>query len=142
LLLSSGLSPFLSFGVCDHIVGGGFYRLRSGKGLTMNPIFKIGFALVLFLLPGLPAEAAGSRKHCEAEVRERLDRLNVDPSEIGGIDYQKQRAGSRNKSNRILAWVSLHSCDGYVIVDLSKHCTVREVYGRGECMLGGAVEPW
>ncbi len=108
----------------------------------MNSIHRIGLALGLFLLLALPAEAAGARKHCEAEVKERLDRLNVSPSEISGINYEKQRAGSRNKSNRILAWVSLHSCKGYVIVDLSKHCTVREVYGRGECSLGGAVKPW
>ncbi len=43
---------------------------------------------------------------------------------------------------RVLAWVSLNSCKGYVIVDLSPHCTVRQVYGRGKCNLGGAVETW
>jgi hypothetical protein len=113
-----------------------------GKGLTLNSILRIGLALGLFLLPVLPAEATGAWKHCEAEVRERLDHLKVSPADISGINYEKQRTGSRNKSNRILAWVSLHSCKGYVIVDLSKHCTVREVYGRGECNLGGAVKPW
>ncbi len=123
-----------------NIVGVGLCRARSGKGFTLDTIFKIDLALVFFLLPGLPVEAA--QKHCEAEVRERLDLLNVSPSEISGINYEKQRAGSRNKSNRILAWVSLHSCKGYVIVDLSKHCTVRDVHGRGECNLGGAVKPW
>jgi hypothetical protein len=108
----------------------------------MNSILRISLALGVYLLPALPAEAAGPQKLCGAEVRAQLDRLNVSPSEISGINYEKQRAGSRNKSNRILAWVSLHSCKGYVIVDLSKHCTVREVYGRGECNLGGAVMPW
>jgi hypothetical protein len=106
----------------------------------MNSILKIGLALVLFLLPGQPAEAA--QKYCEAQVGERLDRLNVGAPEISGINYELQRAGSRNKSNRILAWVGLHSCKGYVIIDMSKHCIVREVYGRGECNLGGAVKPW
>ena len=98
--------------------------------------------LGFFLLPVLSAEAAGAQKYCEAQVSERLDRLNIDASEISGIDYELQRTGSRNKSNRILAWVSLHSCKGYMIVDLSKHCIVREVYGRSECMLGRAVDPW
>jgi hypothetical protein len=106
----------------------------------LNSLLRTGLALGLFLLPALPAEAA--RKYCEAQVSERLDPLNVGPSEISGIDYDIQRTGSRNKSNRILAWVSLHSCNGYVIVDLSRICTVRQVYGRDECNLGGAVQPW
>jgi hypothetical protein len=106
----------------------------------MNPILRIGVALGFFLLLVLSAEAAPT--YCEAEVRERLDRLNVGVSDVSGINYELQRTGSRNKSNRILAWVSLHSCKGYVIIDLSKHCIVREVYGRGECNLGGAVKPW
>lgn len=77
-----------------------------GKGLTLNSILRIGLALGLFLLPVLPAEATGAWKHCEAEVRECLDHLKVSPADISGINYEKQRTGSRNKSNRILAWVS------------------------------------
>ncbi len=108
----------------------------------MNPALKFGLALALVLLAVHPAEAA--EKYCVAQVSERLDHLDVDPSDIRGITYDVQRQSSRNRDRvvRILAWVSLQSCKGYVIVDLSKQCTVREVYGRGECMLGGAVEPW
>ena len=43
---------------------------------------------------------------------------------------------------RSLAWVSLNSCRGFVIAGLSSHCTVRQVYHRGERNLGGAVKPW
>lgn len=77
-------------------------------------------------------------------MSERLDRLDVAPSDIHDIFYEAQRHSGRNSDRviRVLAWVSLNSCKGYVIVDLSPHCTVRQVYGRGECMLGGAVKPW
>ncbi len=109
----------------------------------MNFILKIGLVLGLFLLSALSAEAAGARKYCAEQVSERLDLLKVDPSDIREITYDAQRSGRDNsRIVRILAWVGLHSCKGYVIVDLSKHCTVREVYGRGECNLGGAVKPW
>ena len=135
-----GIESFLRFALCAPIVGARLCRLHSENGLTMNPILRIGVALGFFLLLVMSAEAAPT--YCEAEVRERLDRLNVGASDISGINYELQRTGSRNKSNRILAWVSLHSCKGYVIIDLSKHCIVREVYGRGECNLGGAVKPW
>ena len=35
------------------------------------------------------------------------------------------------------AWVSLSSCKGNLVIKLSKRCRIREVYGRGECKLGG-----
>jgi len=131
----------LSIGVCDPIVGANLCRQRSGKGHTLNSILKISFALGVFLLPALPAEAA--RKYCEAQVSERLDLLKVDPSDIREITYDAQYTGRDNKRLvRLLAWVGLHSCKGYVIIDLSRQCTVRQVYGRGECDLGGAVKPW
>ena len=108
----------------------------------MNSALRIGLALALVLLAVLPAEAA--RTYCKATVSERLDRLNVDPSDIRGIYYDVQRQSSRNNDRvvGILAWVSLYSCKGYLVVDLSRHCTVRQVYGRGECNLDGAVETW
>ncbi len=108
----------------------------------MNSALRIGLALALALLAVLPAEAA--RTYCKATVSERLDRLNVDPSDIRGIYYDVQRQSSRNNDRvvGILAWVSLYSCNGYLVVDLSRHCTVRQVYGRGECNLGGTVETW
>jgi hypothetical protein len=108
----------------------------------MKSTLGIGLALTLVLLPALPAGAA--RKYCETQVHERLDRLDVAPSDIHDISYEAQRHPGRNSDRvtRVLAWVSLNSCTGYVIVELSPHCTVRQVYGRGECMLDGAVKPW
>ncbi len=108
----------------------------------MKSTLGIGLALTLVLLPAPPAGAA--RKYCEAQVNERLDRLDVAASDIHDISYEAQRHPGRNSDRviRVLAWVSLNSCTGYVIVELSPHCTVRQVYGRGECMLGGAVKPW
>ncbi len=118
--------------------------MRSGKGLTLNSILRIGLALGLFLLPAPPAEAAGLRKYCEPQVSERLDILKIDPTDISGITYEAQRRAGRDSDRiaQILAWVSLHSCKGYVVIDLSPQCTVRQVYGRDECNLGGAVQPW
>ena len=128
----------MSFGVCDPIVGAGVYRLSSGKGLTMNSIFRIVLALGVFLLPVLSAEAAGLRKYCEPQVSEQLDLLKVDPSNIAEITYEARRrpGGDNDQIVSILAWVNLHSCEGYVIIDLSPQCTVRQIYGRGGCNVG------
>ncbi len=108
----------------------------------MKSALKVGVALALVLLSALPAEAA--QRYCEATVSERLGRLNVDPSDIREIYYEAQRHIGRNVDLvvGILAWVSLRSCRGNLVIDMSRHCTVRQVYGRGECDLGGAVETW
>jgi hypothetical protein len=104
----------------------------------MNSILRIGLALGIFLLPVPPTEAAGARKFCEAEVSEQLDLHRVDPSDIYEITYEANRHPGRDddKIVRILAWVNLHSCEGYVIVKLSALCTVRQVYTSGGCKIG------
>ncbi len=108
----------------------------------MKSTLGIVLAAAIVLTPALSSGALW--KYCEAQVNERLDRLDMDPSDIQGITYEAQRQSGRNNDRvvRVLAWVSLNSCKGYVIVDLSSHCTVRQVYGRGECTLGGTLEPW
>ncbi len=106
----------------------------------MKSVVMIGFALALTM--GAPAEAA--RKYCAATVAERLDRLNVESSDIRGIFYDVQRHVGRNNDRvvGILAWVSLKSCRGDLVIDMSRLCTVRQVYGRGACDLGGAIDAW
>ncbi len=106
----------------------------------MKPVVMIGFALALTM--GAPAEAA--RKYCEATVAERLNRLNVEPSDIRGISYVPKRRQSRDGGRvvGIVAWVSLRSCRGSLVIDMSRHCRIRQVYGRGECDLGGAIDTW
>ncbi len=98
--------------------------------------------LALGILIATPAGAAG--EPCEARVAERLDRLSVERSDIRDVIYsvQRQTRGDESRVVGILAWVSLKSCKGYVIIDLSLRCHVRQVYGRGDCDLGGAIETW
>ncbi len=101
----------------------------------MNSILRIGVALGIFLLPVPPTEAAGPQKFCEAQVGESLDLLKLDPSDIREITYEAQRHPGRDDDQivRILAWVNQRSCMGYVIIDLSQQCTVRQIYGRDGC---------
>ncbi len=98
--------------------------------------------LALGILTATPAGAA--REPCEARVVERLDRLNVERSDIRDViyDVHRQTRGDNERVVGILAWVSLKSCRGYVVIDLSTRCQVRQVYGRGDCSLGGALETW
>ncbi len=89
-----------------------------------------------------PAEAAGSS--CVAAATERLNRLNVEPSDIRKISCLEDRSGGRDGGRVVgfTAWVSLRSCEGSVVIDMSRQGRVRQVYGRGACDLGGAVKVW
>jgi hypothetical protein len=102
----------------------------------------VTLGLALAVLSGTPAEAA--RAYCERTVAERLDGLNVDRSDVRWIYYDAQRHIGRDNDRvvRILAWVSLKSCKGNVVIELDRYCRVRQVYGRGECSLGGALSTW
>ena len=86
-----------------------------------------------------PAEAAGSS--CVATVTERLDSLNVAPSDVSKISCVKDVGGrDGDRVVGITAWVSLHSCNGNLVFNMSRHGRIRDVYGRGACDLGGAVK--
>ncbi len=102
----------------------------------------VTLGLALAVLSSTPSEAALA--YCERTVAERLDRLNVDRSNVRGIFYDAQRLGGRDTDQvvLILAWVSMKSCKGNLVIDMDRHCRIRQVYGRGECSLGGAVRTW
>ncbi len=86
-----------------------------------------------------PAEAAGGS--CVATVAERLDRLNVAPSDVTKISCVKEIGGKDgSRVVGITAWVSLQSCKGNLVFNMTRHGRIREVYGRGACDLGGAVK--
>ncbi len=104
--------------------------------------FTVMIGLALGLMIDAPAQAAG--ESCEAAVAERLNRLNVGHSDIRNIDYVAIRGGGRDGGRvvGIEAWVGLQSCKGNLVIKMSRHCSVRQVYGRGACDLGGAIDAW
>ena len=83
-------------------------------------------------LTAMPAKA---EHDCKPTVTERLNRLNVDPSDVRKIDWVEviKVGGDDEFVKRIDAWVSLRSCKGYVVIQMTPHCFVSQVYGRGEC---------
>ncbi len=96
----------------------------------------------LALLAGTPVQAAPA--FCAATVDERLERLKVDRSDIAWIFYEEVGRPGRDDDRvvRLLVWISLKSCGSNLIIDMYPDCRVRQVYGRGECDLGGAVKTW
>ncbi len=105
----------------------------------------VGCALIAVnaAISTITAPAKATDFSCKATATERLNRLNVEPSDIRKISCIEVRRGDRDdRVVGITAWVSLRSCTGNLVIDMARHGRVRQVYGRGECNLGGAVETW
>jgi len=114
-----------------------------GGSLMMKSVLMTGIALAL--VTAAPVDASEhDGLHCEAAVGQRLDRLNVDPSDIRKIEYipTYKKAGGDNIVIGYEAWVSLHSCQGNLIIAMDQYCRLHQVYGRGACDLQGAVDTW
>ncbi len=90
-------------------------------------------AIVLAALLASPALAAGDP--CEAEVSERIARMNIDPGDVRSISVAA-RVRSRRGGSSVSgydAWVSLESCRGSIVMRLSRQCRIEDVYGKGDC---------
>ena len=84
---------------------------------------------------GLTAMPAKADHDCSSIPTEHLNRLKVDSSDVRKIDWVEivKKKGDDDIIERIDAWVSLHSCEGHVVIEITPHCYVRQVYGKGEC---------
>ncbi len=83
---------------------------------------------------------------CDAAVDRRLDRLEINSADIKNISYTTQiqstgRDGD-TKERGVNAWVRLHSCRGYLVIDMDNTCRVRQVYTRGKCDIPGVKHFW
>ncbi len=109
-------------------------------------VWVVGGALIAVnaAISTITAPAEATDFACKATAIERLNRLNVEPSDIRKISCIEVRSGGRDRDRvvDITAWVSLRSCTGKLVIDMSRHGRVRQVYGRGACDLGGAVDTW
>ncbi len=103
--------------------------LKTCRGLCRS-VLVLTAAIAL----GLTAMPAKAEYHCEPTATERLNRLKVDRSDVRKIDWvEKIKAKSDEYVERIDAWVSLRSCEGHVVMEITPHCYVSQIYGRGEC---------
>ena len=107
----------------------------ASSSKTYRGFCRSALVLTAVIALGLTAMPAKAEHDCKPTVAERLDRLNVDPSDVIKIDWVEEirKKGDDEYVERIDAWVSLRSCKGHVVMEITPHCYVRQIYGRGEC---------
>jgi hypothetical protein len=91
---------------------------------------------VLACIPTGPALALD----CSREAQEELSRLGLADGDIGSIRYVQKYNPSGNGPDvlGVRAWVRLKACSsGYLVVDMTRSCFVRQSYTRGACRVEG-----
>ena len=113
-------------------------RLMRIMGLAFGALFA------MVLAAGHPANAAGfkvtSGDLCQAVVDENLRKLAIDANDVRRLQFSPKYevdAESNRHSFGTDVWVRLQSCQGALVIDLTRACRVRQVYTRGACRLPG-----
>lgn len=92
-------------------------------------------SLVLSLTFPLQSSAA---EQCQAQIDSALQQHGVAADDVESMKVVKQSRGARSPSNYALdAWIRLKSCDGYVMVNMTRSCHVQQVYTTGDCKIDG-----
>jgi len=105
---------------------------------TLQP-FALPFALAAALTAAAgPAHALDCREAAEGE----LQRLGIAAGEIAEIRYiEKLNPTERGPDVLgVRAWIRMQACSsGYLVIDMTRSCFVRQSYTRGDCRRAGVT---
>ena len=93
---------------------------------------------ILVLLAATPVLALD----CHEDAERELARLSVTAEDIASFRYV-EKLNPTDRGPDVLgvrAWLRLKSCDsGYLVVDMTRSCFVRQSYTRGTCRWQGVT---
>jgi len=111
-------------------------RRRAAFALLF-PILTLAPALVL-----APATASAQMSQaCAPQAEEALQNLAFGDDAVGTVRLERML----NPAERgpeflgVRAWVRLKSCSGFLIIDMTRSCFVRQSYTRGDCAIDGVT---
>ena len=98
--------------------------------------------LVAVMAISTSVSAQWGRNSCAPTVQRTLSDAGIASSDIASVTYVRERAsGDDDRIIGYTAWVRLKSCQsGYVVVDMSRHCHVSQIYTDGTCRVNGVKQ--
>lgn len=146
----AGLSPYGRKGVAsiapyDSIKGGYCGKMAAdGEKLLQDRDQLWAYLTDRYDCPGGTCAPEGgdtsASATCRAEADEVLQSLPVDAKDIKSVrmvgsnfDNTYVSNGKRNRQ----AWVQLNSCAGWLILEMTKGCSLRQSFTRGDCDIEG-----
>ncbi len=82
----------------------------------------------------------GRTDRCAAAVDGEIERLGLAESQIADIAYSRHSYNNRQDNRRVTrvqGWVDLADCEGYLVIDMTPRCRVRQVFTQGTCTMAG-----
>ncbi|MEQ8356521.1 MAG: hypothetical protein RH942_13345 [Kiloniellaceae bacterium] len=106
----------------------------------MRFIQAIAFVIVVFSA-AIGSVAPALALDCSLKAQEEMDRLPLAPDGIASIRYVEKRNPTERGPDvlGVRAWVRLKSCSGYLVIDMTRSCFVRQSYTRGDCRVEGVT---
>jgi hypothetical protein len=77
---------------------------------------------------------------CSPTIDKELGAHSVNRADIDRISIAPRYENRGNETNRVLgidAWVRFKSCPGYLVIDMERNCSLRQVYTSGRCSVPG-----
>ena len=95
-------------------------------------------ALAAALVSILTLNTGAALAACEDRVNRELQDMSVSPDDVKSVEVMRRGAGGKASNNYTLdAWIRLHSCSGYLMIHMTRHCTVQDIYTTGDCRIQG-----
>lgn len=70
---------------------------------------------------------------CQDAIADYLESLKIDVDDVTSVNVYVDKPGSGGQPVGYTAWVSMKTCRGKVVINLSPACRVQNAYTRGDC---------
>ena len=101
---------------------------------------RAALTLLLSLLTLAPATASAQMSQaCAPQAEEALQTLPFDDGAVSSIRLERMLNPTEQGPEflGVRVWVRLKSCSGFLIIDMTRSCFVRQSYTRGDCAIEG-----
>lgn len=123
-------------------VQGSDQRLDQGpqrwRGPRTGPLL-----LACLLITALLTQQAQAAERCAEEAAEYLEELPLAEGEVKSVRLMEKINIADDFGPEIFgvdAWVRLNSCSGWLVLNMSKGCFLRQAYTRGDCKVEGLAK--
>ncbi|WP_299620920.1 hypothetical protein [Pelagibius sp.] len=124
---------------CDQRLHRGLHQgPQRWRGPRTGPL-----VLACLLVAALLAQQAQATERCSEEAAEYLEELPLAEGEIKSVRLMEKVNIADDFGPDIFgvdAWVRLNSCSGWLVLNMSKGCFVRQAYTRGDCQIEGLAK--
>ncbi len=111
-------------------------RRRAALALLLPTL-----ALMLALILAPATASAQMTQACAPQAEEALENMPFGADAVSTVRLERMLNPAEQGPEflGVRAWVRLKSCSGFLIIDMTRSCFVRQSYTRGDCAIDGVT---